>query len=245
MKPIEAGWNLRKIGLDEAWSLVPDASAVIAAVLDSAGHGALICDLIAAVAPGVRTVPIKIREEDAPGRAEEAVVGVAEAIAQGAAIINLSWGGPSFEPALETCLERLADSHPGVLVVASAGNDGRNIRHHPHYPASFGCPNLLVVTATRGDDELGIASNWDPHLVHLAAPGYLIATCGGTHSGTSFAAAHATGAAALLKARHPSWGFAELKRRLLESADALPALAGKVASGRRLNVARAVDAGPR
>ena len=61
----------------------------------------------------------------------------------------------------------------------------------PNNPKSLhelGCSNVLVVTATRGDDEVGGA-------------------CGGTYSGTSFAIAHATGAVALLKARHPTWGL--------------------------------------
>lgn len=231
--------------MHEAWTVVPDSSGVTAAVLDSVGHGAPVCDLIAAVAPKVRTLPIKVREEDAPGSVDDAVAGIVDAIARGATIINLSWGGPSFHPPLKACLERVAASHPEVLLVASAGNDGRNIRRHPHYPASFGCSNVLVVTATRGDDELGGASNWDPTLVDVAAPGYIIAASGGTHSGTSFATAHVTGAAALLKARHPAWGFAELKRRLLDSADSLPALRGKVANGRRLNVARALHADTR
>jgi subtilisin family serine protease len=240
LSTLEAGWNLRKIGLHEAWAVVPDAPAVTVAVLDSEGHGAVVCDLIAAVAPGVRTLRIKVRDEDAAGSVDDAVAGIVEAIAKGAEIINLSWGGPTFHPPLKACLDQVAASHPAVLVMASAGNGGRNIRRHPHYPASFGCSNVLVVTATRGDDELGGASNWDPLSVHLAAPGYIISACGGTYSGTSFATAQATGAAALLKARHPTWGFVALKRRLLDSADSLPALRGSVAKGRRLNVARAV-----
>ena len=76
--------------------------------------------------------------------------------------------------------------------------------------------------------------------VHLAAPGYIIGAVGGTYSGTSYAAAHVSGAAALLKARYREWSFAELKARLIRSVDPLPALQGVVASGGRLNVSRAI-----
>lgn len=59
-------------------------------------------------------------------------------------------------------------------------------------------------------------------------------------SGTSMAAPHVAGAAALVFAKHPAATPAQVRNVLLDSVDRLPSLAGKVASGGRLNVARAL-----
>ena len=62
--------------------------------------------------------------------------------------------------------------------------------------------------------------------------------------GTSFAAPHVAGAAALLLARNPNLSYAQLKDAILSSVDPLPAFAGKTVSGGRLNVYKAVAAVP-
>ena len=59
-------------------------------------------------------------------------------------------------------------------------------------------------------------------------------------SGTSFSAPQVAGAAGLVLAQHPADTTADLKTALLGSVDRLPALAGKVATGGRLDVAAAV-----
>ncbi|MEK6277257.1 MAG: S8 family serine peptidase [Actinomycetota bacterium] len=58
--------------------------------------------------------------------------------------------------------------------------------------------------------------------------------------GTSFAAPHVAGAAALVWARYPAGSVAEVKARLIGSVDQIPSMAGKLASGGRLDVARAL-----
>ena len=60
-------------------------------------------------------------------------------------------------------------------------------------------------------------------------------------SGTSMATPHVAGAAALVLDRYPGASAAELKHRLLASADAKPSLAGKVVSGGRLNASAALS----
>ena len=63
-----------------------------------------------------------------------------------------------------------------------------------------------------------------------------------THSGTSMATAVVSGAAALVYSTKPDAAAADVKRALLAGVDPVPALAGKVATGGRLNAAKAVVA---
>ena len=60
------------------------------------------------------------------------------------------------------------------------------------------------------------------------------------YSGTSMATPHVAGAAALVLGRRPGASTSELRAAILDGVDARPALAGKTASGGRLNAFRAV-----
>jgi thermitase len=61
-----------------------------------------------------------------------------------------------------------------------------------------------------------------------------------TISGTSMAAPHVAGVAALVKATHPSWTVAQIKNAILSNTDELASLRGRVASGGRLNACKAL-----
>ena len=61
-----------------------------------------------------------------------------------------------------------------------------------------------------------------------------------TISGTSMATPHVTGVAALVKAAHPSYTAGQIKATILANVDKVPALAGKVATGGRLDACKAV-----
>ena len=62
--------------------------------------------------------------------------------------------------------------------------------------------------------------------------------------GTSMAAPHVTGTAALMWADTPGAPVAEIRQRLLANVDALPSLAGRTVTGGRLNAAKAVESAP-
>jgi subtilisin family serine protease len=62
------------------------------------------------------------------------------------------------------------------------------------------------------------------------------------HSGTSMATPVVSGVAALILSVNPDLSMTDLRRRLLDTVDKLPALDGRVSSGGRVNTARAVHA---
>ena len=175
-------------------------------------------------------------------------------------VLNLSWTTASiFVQALYDELKVASDN--GILIVAAAGNEGADNAVKPIYPANFAThvagdpfaaaiPNLIAVAASDRSDNLaafdGYTSNYSASRVQLAAPGvdvYSTLPGGGysTLSGTSMAAPHVSGAAALLLSAP---GFrdltaAQLRERLLRCSDVTSGLSGRIANG-RLNVARAL-----
>lgn len=161
-------------------------------------------------------------------------------------ILSNSWGGGSFS---QTLLDKITEAaavdvgDEGILFVASAGNNGRNTDTSPQYPAGYDAPNVVSVAATDISDKLASWSNYGAASVDLAAPGvdiYSTLRGGkyGTMSGTSMAAPHVSGAAALVLSSCGGHTTDQLKRVLLGYVDRV--LPGRVLTGGRLNVGRAV-----
>ena len=220
---------------------------------DDLGHGTHVAGTIAAagnkrhdvvgVAWQAKVMAVKFLCRDGGGTTADAIRGIEYALAKGAQVLNMSWGGPGRSRALEEAIKE-ADRQ-GVLVVAAAGNEGLDTDRNPQYPAGYPVPNMLSIAATDSNDRLAVFSNWGKQNVHLAAPGVsILSTIPGNRltffNGTSMAAPHVTGCAALLKARTPSLSGAELKAAILRSGDVVPSLDGRLSSGRRLNCGKAV-----
>src|SRR5205823_15126593 len=139
----------------------------------------------------------------------------------------------------------------GVGFVAASGNDGKNADVKPDFPAAFDLPNVISVAATGASDQLVDCSNYGPVSVDLAAPGDDVESTVppsvdssgyASFSGTSMATPYVTGAIALYLSRFPQATGDQARSAILQTVDKLPSLAGKVATGGRLNVARAIGA---
>lgn len=174
---------------------------------------------IAGVVPRVRLLAVKVGP-DAPGSSSvvNSYQGILYAAAMGAAVINCSWGGPGHSEA-EHDIVRAAVAL-GSVVVAAAGNDGRNA---PFYPAAY--PEVLSVTATDSTDGKAWYANYHSS-VDVSAPGdELLSTIpGGLYtrmSGTSMAAPVASSVVALVRQKFPALTPYQAMARVMMTADAI------------------------
>jgi subtilisin family serine protease len=162
------------------------------------------------------------------------------AVEHGAKIINYSGGGPEFSEEEYLAIKK-AESK-GILFVAAAGNEHRNVdfSENYYYPSAYHISNILSVAATDSNNNLIASSNWGQNKVEVAAPGENIySTLPNRHlgymSGTSQATAFVTGIAAFLLSYDLSLTPQELKEIIVNSVDKFPQLETKVKSGGRVN----------
>jgi len=158
---------------------------------------------------------------------------------------NNSWGGGGYSQALYDAIKAAGDAD--ILFVAAAGNNGQDIDAAPSYPASYALPNVISVGAIDVNGQRASFSNYGVRNVHIAAPGVDIvstvptSTSGSGYaymSGTSMAAPHVTGAAALYASLNPCASAAQIREALLRLAVSDPQLTGAVQLNRRLDVSK-------
>jgi subtilisin family serine protease len=160
-------------------------------------------------------------------------------------VLNNSWGGGGYSQALLDEINRAGAN--GILFVAAAGNNSLNNDMWAQFPADYtyyGATNIIAVAATDNSDHRASFSNYGPTLVHLGAPGVnvLSTTRGNTYqyfNGTSMAAPHVSGAAALILSKCTLTTTA-LKSTILGNVDVVAGLTGSVATNGRLNVDKAL-----
>jgi hypothetical protein len=233
--------------------------------MDGHGHGTHVAGTIGAVANNgigvaginqhVKMIALKVLSDEGSGDEADIIRAVRYAAKAGVDVVNASFGGGGESQNFLAALEEAGKA--GVLFVAAAGNDSNDSDQVKSYPANYDVDTVISVAATDNRDQLAVFSNYGYKEVDIAAPGVnirstyprKIAEEEGTKddpyrvfSGTSMATPHVVGAAALVLGMHKDLRKhpAELKKLLMESADWLPQLAGRVRSGGRLNVGRAV-----
>lgn len=228
--------------------------------MDDNGHGTHCAGIIGAEGDNnegiaginwkVEIMPLKFMNANGSGTTKDAIKAINYVIDRKRAgvnvrVINASWGSTMKSKALEDAIRKAGEE--GILFVAASGNSSADADRSPHYPAGYNLPNVISVAALNRQDELASFSNYGAKTVHIAAPGAEILSTwlGGTfeeHSGTSMATPEVVGVAALVLSLDPNLTVKELRQRLMDATDPLPALKGKVVSGGRINAARAVGA---
>ncbi|HYP02134.1 MAG TPA: S8 family serine peptidase [Pyrinomonadaceae bacterium] len=164
-------------------------------------------------------------------------------------VLNNSYGGSGKSLSALAAIKELNDA--GILFVVSAGNGGGDGVGDdnfslPDYPSNYDSPNVIAVASTNSGDTRSGFSNFSSRLVSIGAPGssILSTTPNNTYSffgGTSMAAPHVAGAAALVVAAKPGISVSELRGVIAYTGDRISALNGITTTGRRLNVANAVQ----
>lgn len=201
------------------------------------------------VAWQVQLMACKFLSASGNGSLSHAIRCIDYAVAKRARILSNSWGGGGFTQALFDSIRAARDQ--GVIFIAAAGNDGSNNDVAPHYPSNYDLDNVVSVAAIDRLDKLASFSNFGARTVHLGAPGVQIYsstrgsdTAYASFNGTSMATPHVSGVAALVLARFPAIGYAELKQRLLNTVVPTTDLQGRTTSGGRVNAYNALNTAP-
>jgi subtilisin family serine protease/subtilase family serine protease len=212
---------------------------------DDHGHGTHVAGTIAAamgnltgapaqaegvvgVAPHARIRAYKVCRAD--GTCDDFAIqqAIAQAITDGANVINLSLGETTYSQSLDNAVQDAWNA--GLVIVAGAGNDGTT---EAFYPAAL--ENVISVAAFDEDHRRPSFSNYGSW-VDIAAPGtvvmstYPMAACGNStvagdtgcytwNSGTSMATPHVAGAAALVWSRNDVTSNSQVVDILLNSAE--------------------------
>ncbi|AGH96167.1 S8 family peptidase [Pseudobdellovibrio exovorus] len=215
---------------------------------------------IAGVAPNAKIMSIRFLG-DKGGTTADAIKSIKYAVDNGAKVLSNSWGSEGEDPDDAINNQALRDiityaAERDVLFIAAAGNghQGKGYDNdndpHPAYPASYSHDNIISVAALDVNNNFGSFSNWGSVSVDIGAPGVKVfsTTVGQKYSdtvipllnanwdGTSMACPHVAGAAALYWSRHPHKTYQEVKEAILSSAIPIPAAAGKLVTGGKLNV---------
>jgi len=191
---------------------------------DDHGHGTHITGTIAqttnnllgcaGIAYGCSIMPVKVLDENSNGLLDDVVAGIYFAVDKGAQIINTSFGTVTPSLALEEAVDYATLNK--VTIICSAGNGASSAAH---YPSSY--PDCISVSAVKYDQTLAFYSNYGTD-IDICAPGGSLAydqnldgkpdgIVQQTHNGvdlqtfdfyifqgTSCAAAHVTGVAAMI-----------------------------------------------
>ena len=227
--------------------------------MDENGHGTHCAGIIGAEGENdigiagvnwkVQIMPLKFMNAGGFGTTKDAIEAINYVIDRKKAgvnvrIISASWGSTQRSRALEDIIRKAYEND--ILFVAAAGNSTVNNDRSPHFPSSYNVPNVVSVAALDRHDQLASFSNYGVKSVAIAAPGVdILSTWLGDayeeKSGTSMATPVVSGVAALVLAEHPRMSVDELKKKLLASTDPIVALKGKIATGGRINAAKALE----
>ncbi len=207
---------------------------------DDQGHGTHMAGIIAAVnnnggiigvAPEASLMPVKVLDQQGSGSIYDVADGIEWAVINDAEVINLSLGTVADSATLKAAIDYAYNN--GVLLVAAGGNcgdsayflNGCSYQDQPVYPGAY--TNVMAVASTDSHDNQSSFSNQGSY-IEIAAPGSNIystypSSTYATQSGTSMAAPHVAGLAALVWSQNSSWTNQEVRAQIRNTAQDLGA----------------------
>ena len=176
-------------------------------------HGTRTAHILLGEAPVAKLVPYRYPRPDMSRMRAL----IEDAASKGVRIMNLSLGSNKREDWSD--FADAARTHPDMLFVISAGNNGRDIDQYPVFPAALDIDNAITVTSAEEDGRLAPGSNWGKLRVDLAVPGENMLTTGfdgyvRTVSGSSYAAARVSALAGCLLAGATGQSVTALKQAI-------------------------------
>lgn len=246
------GWNFvagNNTPMDDMWYQQTYHGTHVSGIIGARTNNSL---GVAGVCWNVKLMAVKALAQDGTGTTANLVNAIDYARINSANIINASWGGTTYSISLYGAIGRAQTG--GILFVAAAGNDGVNNDIAPHYPASYESDNVISVLSTTHTDALSSFSDYGNYGVDLGAPGGSNTDRNDPSNiystkynqayqrlaGTSMAAPHVSGVAALVVGQRPTIGWWLHKTIVLKSADHIPSLVQKCSTAGRLNAYNAL-----
>ncbi|HLN53098.1 MAG TPA: S8 family serine peptidase [Lentimicrobium sp.] len=186
---------------------------------------------VASIGYNVSLIAVKAAYSD-PESITYAFSGVQWAAANGADIINMSWGGAGFSQTNQNLINSVASQ--GIVLIAAAGNENTG---SPHYPSAY--ENVISVASVDWNDVKSDFSNFST-TVDISAPGGignpgplgLLSTTFSNNTlgyydayeGTSMACPVVSGVAGLILSVNPELTPAEVEEILKSTSDDISAL---------------------
>lgn len=192
---------------------------------DATGHGTSIAGIIASsgkkdglygIAQNADLYSVKILDANNETTLSKVIEGIYWCINHDMDVINMSFGTRHYSAALEKAIKDAENE--GIIMVAAAGNNGAKAENLD-YPAAF--HNVIAVGASDGNNCMTEFTSEGDNL-DILAPGEKVWSYGflqglAALDGTSIAAAHVTGAVALLLEKHPEADAAFIRQLLISS----------------------------
>lgn len=220
--------------------------------IDENGHGTHCAGIIAAshndigisgVIPKAEILPVQFLSRSGRGSYSGAVKAIDYSIKRGVHIMSNSWGGGGSSATLKLAITRAEKA--GILFVAAAGNNGRDIDKRPIYPGGYDHKNILTVGSYQADGKRSSFSNYGKKRVDVFAPGSAILSTFPNDSykslsGTSMATPMVSGIAALLWSQEPKLSVANLKKRLIKATKRAKTMKDLSVSGGKIDAYKAL-----
>ncbi len=215
---------------------------------DDEGHGTHVAGIVlgatqdlfaTTLSPSlIKIMPLKFIGADGLGATSDAISAVYYAVNSGARVLSCSWGSSQYSQALHDALAFAYGR--GAIIVAAAGNNGKNNDQTSNFPSNLPVPSLIAVAATNDYDSMASFSNFGKSTVTLSAPGVSIFSTYPNNqyrylSGTSMSTPFVAGLVALALREAPQLSGYQIRNLVMGSVQSLLQLNQKVQTQGRVD----------